>query len=115
MSNELIYFLNGELAIRVSNAEEMKEFVKWLEHYHCEDYLVSNLKYRNEYFKISFWKEIVKQDWSKNKWIHPRSVVVYFVGHSVEGVRTYLYKEDIQKWEGDISIVKPQELLEELV
>ena len=109
MTNELIYFLNGETAIQVKTADDMKKFVNWLKYYHCEDYLVSNLKYQDEYFKISFWKDIVKQDWVKG-WIHPSRIKVIFVAHSVDGIRTYLFEDDMKKWEGDITILEANEL-----
>lgn len=79
MNNDLVSFLNGNLAVKVSTAKDMKDFVNWLEKYDIHEILVANRQYYDQYFKISFWKDFAKQCLKqKQKWIHPRSLCIYF-------------------------------------
>ena len=109
MNNSLVNFLTGELAVEVKTAEEMKTFVDWLKKFDIQELLVGNYMYEKNYYKISFWKDIVKQLYVKG-WIHPSRLKVIFFYHAGKGIDCYLFKEDMYKWWGEIDIIKPQEL-----
>lgn len=87
-------FLRGNYAVKVFSADDMAKFVDWLNKHNQFDLLVANQNYRKEYAKISFWKNIAKQELSnKHKWIHPAYLCIYF---GVWGDRLYWnyeYKE----------------------
>lgn len=79
MNKLLVDFLSGKVAIQVKTANDMKVFVDWLNKHDIYDMIVSNRNYYKDYAKISFWKDLAKQELSKNhKWIHPSYLCIYF-------------------------------------
>ena len=104
MNNNLVVFLSGGLAIQVQTANDMKKFVDWLKKHDLQDILVANKNYYNDYFKISFWKDLAKK--CANKWIHPHYLTIYFGWNGDRLYWNYDYKETAQ----DFSIIGAQEL-----
>lgn len=109
MNKNLINFLTGETAIKVSTADDMKHFVNWLKKYDIQEILVSNKIIESDYYTITFWKCLAKEMWAKGQWKHPNLIKVLFVYQS-QKMEAYLFEEDMKKWSGDIEILTADKL-----
>lgn len=110
MNKNLTDFLSGQKVIAVRTAEDMENFVKWLEKYDIYDILVGNQLHKKDYAKISFWKNQTKQIMERTgEWIHPSLFTIYF--HFYGFIGWYYKSQQIKDEFGSMDcVIKAEEL-----
>ena len=70
MESKIVQFINGGGVIKVSDANEMKIFIRALKKYGIYDSLIGNKMYADKYEKISFYRELAKIN-NGGEWLRP--------------------------------------------
>ena len=108
MESKIVQFINGGGVIKVSDANEMKIFIRALKKYGIYDSLIGNKMYADKYEKISFYRELAKIN-NGGEWLRP-NLPIYFEYQYGKGITFYWKLKEVIDWYGPDSVIKISEI-----